>query len=74
MKPRTKRFALIAIGIVVLAGAAAFVLNAFQSNLCSSSRPHKSSKAKRPRGERFVRVAWSKKAACSVTATAYVLW
>ena len=33
MKPRTKRFALIAAGIVVLCAAAAFVLNAFQSNL-----------------------------------------
>jgi cytochrome c-type biogenesis protein CcmE len=33
MKPRTKRFALIAAGIVVLCVAAAFVLNAFQSNL-----------------------------------------
>ena len=33
MKPRTKRFALIAAGLVVLSAAAAFVLNAFQSNL-----------------------------------------
>ena len=33
MKPRTKRFALIAAGMVVLCVAAAFVLNAFKSNV-----------------------------------------
>ena len=33
MKPRTKRAALIVVGLAVLAGAAALVLNAFNSNL-----------------------------------------
>ena len=33
MKPRTQRLIWIVLGVAVLAGAAAFVLNAFQSNL-----------------------------------------
>ena len=54
MKPRTKRFALIAIGIVVLAGAAAFVLNAFQSNLVFFFTPTQGHQGEAPKG-RMVR-------------------
>ena len=53
MKPRTKRFALIAIGIVVLCAAAAFVLNAFQSNLVFFFTPTQVSKGEAPQGRTF---------------------
>ncbi len=53
MKPRTKRFALIAIGIVVLAGAAAFVLNAFQSNLVFFFTPTQVHQGEAPKGRMF---------------------
>ena len=53
MKPRTKRFALIAIGIVVLAGAAAFVLNAFQSNLVFFFTPTQVHQGEAPKGRTF---------------------
>ena len=53
MKPRTKRFALIAAGIVVLCAAAAFVLNAFQSNLVYFSTPTQVSKGEAPKGRTF---------------------
>jgi len=53
MKPRTKRFALIAIGIVVLAGAAAFVLNAFQSNLVFFFTPTQVQQGEAPKGRTF---------------------
>jgi cytochrome c-type biogenesis protein CcmE len=53
MKPRTKRFALIAAGIVVLCAAAAFVLNAFQSNLVFFFTPTQVSKGEAPKGRTF---------------------
>jgi cytochrome c-type biogenesis protein CcmE len=53
MKPRTKRFALIAAGIVVLCAAAAFVLNAFQSNLVFFFTPTQVSKGDAPKGRTF---------------------
>ncbi len=53
MKPRTKRFALIAAGIVVLCAAAAFVLNAFQSNLVFFFTPTQVSRGEAPKGRTF---------------------
>jgi len=53
MKPRTKRFALIAAGIVVLCAAAAFVLNAFESNLVFFFTPTQVSKGEAPKGRTF---------------------
>ena len=53
MKPRTQRFALIALGIVVLAAAAAFVLNAFQSNLVFFFTPTQVSQGEAPKGRTF---------------------
>ena len=53
MKPRTKRFALIAAGIVVLCVAAAFVLNAFQSNLVFFFTPTQVSNGEAPKGRVF---------------------
>jgi cytochrome c-type biogenesis protein CcmE len=53
MKPKTKRFALIAAGIVVLCAAAAFVLNAFQSNLVFFFTPTQVSKGEAPKGRTF---------------------
>jgi len=53
MKPRTKRFALIAAGIVVLCAAAAFVLNAFQSNLVFFFTPTQVSNGEAPKGRVF---------------------
>ena len=53
MKPRTKRFALIAAGIVVLCAAAAFVLNAFQSNLVFFFTPTQVSSGEAPKGRTF---------------------
>lgn len=53
MKPRTKRFALIAAGIVVLCAAAAFVLNAFQSNLVFFFTPTQVSNGEAPKGRTF---------------------
>jgi len=53
MKPRTKRFALIAAGIVVLCAAAAFVLNAFQSNLVFFFTPTQVSQGEAPKGRTF---------------------
>jgi len=53
MKPRTKRFALMAAGIVVLCAAAAFVLNAFQSNLVFFFTPTQVSKGEAPKGRTF---------------------
>jgi cytochrome c-type biogenesis protein CcmE len=53
MKPRTKRFALIAAGIVVLSAAAAFVLNAFQSNLVFFFTPTQVSNGEAPKGRAF---------------------
>jgi cytochrome c-type biogenesis protein CcmE len=53
MKPRTKRFALIAAGIVVLCVAAAFVLNAFQSNLVFFFTPTQVSNGEAPKDRTF---------------------
>ena len=53
MKPRTKRFALIVGGVVVLAAAAAFVLNAFQSNLVFFFTPTQVSNGEAPKGRTF---------------------
>ena len=53
MKPRTKRFALIAAGIVVLCAAAAFVPNAFQSNLVFFFTPTQVSQGEAPKGRTF---------------------
>lgn len=53
MKPRTQRFALIAAGIVVLCAAAAFVLNAFQSNLVFFFTPTQVSNGEAPSGRVF---------------------
>jgi cytochrome c-type biogenesis protein CcmE len=53
MKPRTKRFALIAAGLVVLSAAAAFVLNAFQSNLVFFFTPTQVSNGEAPKGRTF---------------------
>jgi len=53
MKPRTKRFALIAAGIVVLCAAVAFVLNAFQSNLVFFFTPTQVSQDEAPKGRTF---------------------
>jgi cytochrome c-type biogenesis protein CcmE len=53
MKPRTKRFALIVGGVVVLAAAAAFVLNAFQSNLVFFFTPTQVLNGEAPRNKTF---------------------
>jgi cytochrome c-type biogenesis protein CcmE len=53
MKPRTKRFIFIAAGIVVLCAAAAFVLNAFQSNLVFFFTPTQVSQGEAPKGKTF---------------------
>jgi len=53
MKPRTKRFALIAAGLLVLSAAAAFVLNAFQSNLVFFFTPTQVSQGEAPKGRTF---------------------
>ena len=53
MKPRTKRFALIAAGLLVLSAAAAFVLNAFQSNLVFFFTPTQVSLGEAPKGRTF---------------------
>ena len=53
MKPRTKRFVLIAAGLLVLSAAAAFVLNAFQSNLVFFFTPTQVSNGEAPKGRTF---------------------
>ncbi len=53
MKPRTKRFALIAAGLVVLSAAAAFVLNAVQSNLVFFFTLTQVSNGQAPKGRTF---------------------
>ena len=53
MKSRTKRFIFIAAGIVVLCAAAAFVLNAFQSNLVFFFTPTQVSNGEAPKGRTF---------------------
>ena len=53
MKARTRRFIWIAVGILVLCGAAAFVLNAFQSNLVFFFTPTQVSQGEAPKGRTF---------------------
>ena len=53
MKARTRRFIWIALGVLVLCGAAAFVLNAFQSNLVFFFTPTQVSQGEAPKGRTF---------------------
>jgi len=53
MKARTRRFMWIAVGVLVLCAAAAFVLNAFQSNLVFFFTPTQVSKGEAPNGRTF---------------------
>ena len=53
MKPRTRRLLWIALGVAVLAAAAAFVLNAFQSNLVFFFTPTQVSNGEAPKGRTF---------------------
>ena len=53
MKPRHKRMALIVAGLTALGGAAAFVLNAFQSNLVFFYSPSQVAAHEAPAGKAF---------------------
>ena len=53
MKPRHKRMAIIATGVVLLGVAAALVLNAFQSNLVFFFSPSEVAANKAPQGKGF---------------------
>jgi cytochrome c-type biogenesis protein CcmE len=53
MKPRHKRFALIALGLCVLGAAAALILNAFQSNLVFFFTPSQVAAHEVPQGRNF---------------------
>ena len=53
LSPRQTRFALIAGGVLVLALAAAFVLNAFQSNLVFFFTPTQVAQGEAPQGRMF---------------------
>ena len=53
MKPRTRRFAWIAVGLAVLGIAAALVLNAFQSNLVFFFTPSQIAAKEAPQGRAF---------------------
>jgi cytochrome c-type biogenesis protein CcmE len=53
MKPRHRRFAWIAAGVVVLAGAVGLVLNAFQSNLVFFFTPTQVAANEVPQGRAF---------------------
>ena len=53
MKPRHRRFAWIGAGLVVLAAAAALVLNAFQSNLVFFFSPSQVAAKEAPQGRAF---------------------
>ena len=53
MKPRHKRFLLIAGALVLLGGAAALVLNAFQDNLVFFHTPSEVAEGKVPQGRNF---------------------
>ena len=53
MKPRHKRMAIIATGVVLLGVAAALVLNAFQSNLVFFFSPSEVAANKAPQGKVF---------------------
>lgn len=53
MKPRHKRLTLIVAGLAALGGAAAFVLNAFQSNLVFFYSPSQVAAHEAPQGKSF---------------------
>ena len=53
MKPRHKRITLIVLGVALLGGAAALVLNAFQSNLVFFFSPSQIAANEAPRGKAF---------------------
>lgn len=53
MKPRHKRLALIGAGLVALGGAAALILNAFQSNLVFFVSPSEVAAHQAPEGRSF---------------------
>lgn len=53
MTPRAKRFVWILVGLAVLAAAAAFVLNAFQSNLVFFFTPTQVAQGEAPKGRTF---------------------
>jgi cytochrome c-type biogenesis protein CcmE len=53
MKPRHQRIAMIVTGVVALAGAAALVLNAFQSNLVFFFSPSQVIAKEAPQGKAF---------------------
>ena len=53
MKPRTRRLLWIVLGVAVLAAAAAFVLNAFQSNLVFFFTPTQVAQGEAPKGRTF---------------------
>jgi len=53
MKPRHKRMALVVAGLAALGGAAAFVLNAFQSNLVFFYSPSQVAAHEAPAGKAF---------------------
>jgi cytochrome c-type biogenesis protein CcmE len=53
MKPRHKRIVIIAAGLAALGGAAALVLNAFQSNLVFFFSPSQVMASEAPRGKAF---------------------
>jgi cytochrome c-type biogenesis protein CcmE len=53
MKPRQRRFAWIGLGLLVLAAAAALVLNAFQSNLVFFYSPTQVMAREAPQGRAF---------------------
>ena len=53
MKPRHKRLVLIAVGLLALGGAAALILNAFQSNLVFFFSPSQVAAREAPQGRSF---------------------
>lgn len=53
MKPRHKRFALIAVGVIALAGAATLVLTAFEDNMVFFFSPSQVAAREAPQGRTF---------------------
>ena len=53
MKPRQKRFALIAVGVITLAGAATLVLTAFEDNMVFFFSPSQVAAREAPQGRTF---------------------
>jgi cytochrome c-type biogenesis protein CcmE len=53
MKPRQKRFALIAVGVIALAGAATLVLTAFEDNMVFFFTPSQVASREAPQGRTF---------------------